>query len=141
MIITIRLPEELEAELRRRFDAQGLELASARIARPFSANCFRNSGRDSRALSDVPTMIEAGFPSFAVEAWWGLFVPAGTPATIVDKLHAAVEKVLALQETKDFLFRIANDPLPGPPDLLREMLTRDLAKWGDYVRLAKIEPQ
>jgi tripartite-type tricarboxylate transporter receptor subunit TctC len=98
-------------------------------------------GKRSRALPEVPTMIEAGFPSFAVEAWWGLFVPAGTPAPIVDKLHAAVEKVLALQETKDFLFRIANDPLPGSPDLLREMLARDLAKWGDYVRLAKIEPQ
>jgi tripartite-type tricarboxylate transporter receptor subunit TctC len=98
-------------------------------------------GKRSRALPDVPTMIEAGFPNFAVEAWWGLFVPAGTPAPIVDKLHAAVEKVLALQETKDFLFRIANDPLPGSPDLLREMLARDLAKWGDYVRLAKIEPQ
>lgn len=95
----------------------------------------------SRALPDVPTMIEAGFPSITVEAWWGLFVPAGTPAPVVDKLHAAVEKVLALQETKDFLFRIANDPLPGSPDLLRQMLARDLAKWGDYVRLAKIEPQ
>jgi tripartite-type tricarboxylate transporter receptor subunit TctC len=98
-------------------------------------------GKRSRALPEVPTMIEAGFPNFAVEAWWGLFVPAGTPAPIVDKLHTAVEKVLALQETKDFLFRIANDPLPGSPDLLREMLARDLAKWGDYVRLAKIEPQ
>jgi tripartite-type tricarboxylate transporter receptor subunit TctC len=98
-------------------------------------------GKRSRALPDVPTMIEAGFPNIAVEAWWGVFVPAGTPAPVVDKLHAAVEKVLALQETKDFLFRIANDPLPGPPDLLREMLARDLAKWGDYVRLAKIEPQ
>jgi tripartite-type tricarboxylate transporter receptor subunit TctC len=98
-------------------------------------------GNRSRALPDVPTMIEAGFPNITVEAWWGLFVPGGTPAPVVDKLHAAVEKVLALQETKDFLFRIANDPLPGPPDLLRQLLARDLAKWGDYVRLAKIEPQ
>jgi len=98
-------------------------------------------GKRSRALPDVPTMIEAGFPNIAVEAWWGVFVPAGTPAPIVDKLHAAIEKVLALPETNDFLFRIANDPLPGPPDLLRQMLARDLAKWGDYVRLARIEPQ
>src|SRR5262245_44801959 len=98
-------------------------------------------GQRSRALPDVPTMIEAGFPNIAVEAWWGVFVPAGTPPPIVNKLHAAVETVLALQETKDFLFRIANDPLPGPRDLLRQLLARDLAKWGDYVRLAKIEPQ
>jgi tripartite-type tricarboxylate transporter receptor subunit TctC len=98
-------------------------------------------GKRSRALPDVPTMIESGFPQIEVEAWWGLFVPAGTPAPVVAKLHAAVEKVLALKETNDFLARIANEPLPGPPDLLRAMLARDLAKWGEYVRLAKIVPQ
>jgi tripartite-type tricarboxylate transporter receptor subunit TctC len=95
----------------------------------------------SRALPNVPTMIEAGFPNIAVEAWWGVFVPAGTPAAVVDKLHAAFEKVLGLQETKDFLARIANDPLPGSPEMLRQMLARDIAKWGEYVRLARIEPQ
>jgi tripartite-type tricarboxylate transporter receptor subunit TctC len=98
-------------------------------------------GKRSRALPDVPTMVESGFPQIEVEAWWGLFVPAGTPAPVVAKLHAAVEKVLALKETNDFLARIANEPLPGPPDLLRAMLARDLAKWGEYVRLAKIVPQ
>jgi tripartite-type tricarboxylate transporter receptor subunit TctC len=95
----------------------------------------------SRALPDVPTMIEAGFPGIEVEAWWGVFVPAGTPAPVVARLHAAVEQVLALKETNDFLARIANEPLPGTPELLREMLARDLAKWGEYVRLAKIPPQ
>jgi tripartite-type tricarboxylate transporter receptor subunit TctC len=95
----------------------------------------------SRALPEVPTLIEAGFPDIAIEAWWGVFVPAATPAPIVDKLRAAFEKVLAMQDTKDFLARIANDPLPPSPDLLRQLLERDLAKWGDYVRLAKIEPQ
>jgi tripartite-type tricarboxylate transporter receptor subunit TctC len=95
----------------------------------------------TQALPNVPTMIEAGFPDIAIEPWWGVFVPAGTPAPIVDKLRAAFEKILALQDTKDFLLRIANDPLPGTPDMLRQMLARDLAKWGEYVRLAKIEPQ
>jgi len=96
----------------------------------------------SRALPDVPTLIEAGFPNIAIEAWWGVFVPAGTPAPVVEKLRAGFEKVLALPETKDFLARIANDPVPdGTPELLRQMLARDLAKWGEYVRLAKIEPQ
>lgn len=95
----------------------------------------------SPALPDVPTMAEAGFPNIVVEAWWGLFVPAGTPAPVVDKLRVSMEKVLAMQETKDFLARIANEPLSGPPELLRQMLMRDLEKWGEYVRLAKIEPQ
>jgi tripartite-type tricarboxylate transporter receptor subunit TctC len=95
----------------------------------------------TRALPDVPTMIESGFPGIDVEAWWGVFVPAGTPAPVVARLHAAVEQVLALKETNDFLARIANEPLPGTAELLRQMLARDLAKWGEYVRLAGIEPQ
>jgi len=49
--------------------------------------------------------------------------------------------MLAMQETKDFLARIANEPLPGTSELLEQMLARDLAKWGEYVRVAKIEPQ
>jgi tripartite-type tricarboxylate transporter receptor subunit TctC len=99
------------------------------------------SSKRTRALPNVPTMIEEGFPDIVVEPWWGVFVPAGTPAPIVEKLHAAFQKILALQETKDFLARIANDPLPGTPEMLRQMLERDLAKWGDYVRLAKIVRQ
>ena len=95
----------------------------------------------SGALPQVPTMIEAGFPDIVIEPWWGVFVPAGTPAPVVDKLRIGFEKVLALPETKDFLARIANDPLPGTPELLRQMLARDLAKYGEYLRLAKIEPQ
>lgn len=95
----------------------------------------------SLALPDVPTMIEAGFPDIVIEAWWGLFVPAGTPAPVVEKLRASMEKVLAMPETKEFLGRIANEPLHGTPEMLKQMLARDLEKWGEYVRLAKIEPQ
>ena len=95
----------------------------------------------SNALPDVPTMIEAGFPDIVIEAWWGLFVPAGTPAPVVEKLRASMEQVLAMPETKEFLARIANEPLHGTPEMLKQMLARDLEKWGEYVRLAKIEPQ
>jgi tripartite-type tricarboxylate transporter receptor subunit TctC len=96
----------------------------------------------SFALPDVPTMIEAGFPDVVIEPWWGMFVPAGTPAPIVEKLRAAMERVLATADTKAFLARIANEPIAGgTPEMLRQMLARDLEKWGEYVRLAKIVPQ
>ncbi len=99
------------------------------------------SSKRSGAMPSVPTMIESGFANVVVEPWWGVFVPAGTPAAVVDRLHAAFGRILAMQDTRDFLARIANDPLPGTPDLLRQMLARDIARWGEYVRLARIEPQ
>ena len=46
-------------------------------------------------LPDVPTMIESGFPELTLGSWQGVYVPAGTPRPIVNRLHAAVIKVMA----------------------------------------------
>jgi tripartite-type tricarboxylate transporter receptor subunit TctC len=51
-------------------------------------------------LPDVPTMIQSGYPNFEVTAWFGLFVPAGTPKPVIDKLYAAVKKSLETPEIK-----------------------------------------
>jgi len=95
----------------------------------------------SSALPDVPTLKESGFPDIAVEAWWGVYVPAGTPQPVIDKLRVAFEKIMAMPDTKAFLTRGAMDPLAGNADTLRALLVRDLEKWGEYVELAKIEKQ
>lgn len=95
----------------------------------------------SSAAPDVPTLLESGFPDIAVEAWWGVYVPAGTPQPVIDKLQDAFAKIMEMPDTRAFLARSALDPLPGNADTLRDLLARDLAKWGDYVKLAKIEPQ
>jgi len=51
-------------------------------------------------LPDVPTMQEAGYPNFEVIAWFGLFVPAKTPQPVVDKIYAALKRVLNSAESK-----------------------------------------
>ena len=99
------------------------------------------SPKRSAALPDVPTMAEAGVPGIELTAWWGAFVPAGTPQPVIDKLRVALDKVLALPQTKEFLGNIANDPMPGTPDSLRELLAKEIKNWGEYVELAKIEKQ
>lgn len=92
------------------------------------------------AMPDVPTMVEAGAP-VDLTAWWGVLVPAGTPKPIVDKLAGWVTQISSTQETKDFLFKFANDPMPGDAALLSQLLNRDIARWGDYVKMAEIEVQ
>jgi tripartite-type tricarboxylate transporter receptor subunit TctC len=94
----------------------------------------------SKALPDVPTMTEAGIPmDFA--PWWGTIVPAGTPKSIVGKLTGWLEQVSAMPETTEFLAKNGLDPLPGDAEMLRALLVRDTARWGDWVKLAQIEPQ
>ena len=45
------------------------------------------------------------------------------------------------EETRKFLGNSGADPFPGTSESLRALLARDLQKWGEYVKLAKIEPQ
>ena len=94
----------------------------------------------SAALPNVPTMNEAGVPmDFA--PWWGTIMPAGTPKPIVAKLAGWLEAVSAMPETRAFLAKNGLDPLPGDAAMLRALLIKDTARWGEWVRLAQIEPQ
>ena len=92
------------------------------------------------AMPDVPTMVEMNVP-VDLTAWWGVLVPAGTPQPVVDKLAGWVKQVSSTQETKEFLLKYANDPVPGDGALLTEWLKRDIERWGDYVKMAEIEVQ
>jgi tripartite-type tricarboxylate transporter receptor subunit TctC len=94
-----------------------------------------------RSLPDVPTMQEAGFPDFDFTPWIGLVVPAGTPQPIVDKLAAWHRQINATEETKKMLLQFGMDPLDGDAAAMAARLKSDIAKWADYARLAKIEPQ
>jgi tripartite-type tricarboxylate transporter receptor subunit TctC len=50
------------------------------------------SAKRSDALPDVPTIAQAGFPGAEMDNWWGIFVAAGTPAPIVEKLNAGIRE-------------------------------------------------
>jgi len=94
------------------------------------------------ALPDVPTMEEAGVKGFgAVEPWWAVFVPAGTPQPIVAKLEGWFNQIAVSPEAKTFLANNGSDPFPGSSEMLKDLLVKDIKRWGDYVTLAGIEPQ
>ncbi len=52
------------------------------------------------ALPQVPTLVELGYPQMVSSSWQGVFVPAGTPRPIVDRLHAALLETLAAPEIR-----------------------------------------
>ena len=66
----------------------------------------------STLLPQVPTMIEAGIANFTFESWFGLLAPAGTPAAVVEKLNAAVNKVISMPEVRERLVNLGIDPAP-----------------------------
>jgi tripartite-type tricarboxylate transporter receptor subunit TctC len=91
------------------------------------------------ALPDIPTMTEAGV-AMDFAPWWGVVAPAGTPKAVMDKLAGWFDKISAMPETKEFLTRNGLDSLPGDTTLLKNLLVKDTQRWGEWVKLAQIEP-
>jgi tripartite-type tricarboxylate transporter receptor subunit TctC len=92
------------------------------------------------ALPDVPTMVQAGL-NFEWAPWWGVYLPAATPAAIVAKLGGWMNQITKTEETRQFLERIAALPMHDDTKAANARLLADIAAWAPLVKAAKIEPQ
>jgi tripartite-type tricarboxylate transporter receptor subunit TctC len=99
------------------------------------------SARRTAALADVPTLAELGFGDIDISPWWGVLVPAGTPAPIVERLAGWFNRITASDAAGQFLARAAFDPFPGTPESMAALMKTDAERWARYVRAARIEPQ
>jgi tripartite-type tricarboxylate transporter receptor subunit TctC len=100
------------------------------------------SAKRSPMAPDLPTVAEAGkLPGYELIAWFGAFVPAGTPPDVIAKLNAAINKST---ESPDLRARM--DPLgvemnPQTPDALGRWAQRETQKWAKAIKEAGIEPE
>jgi tripartite-type tricarboxylate transporter receptor subunit TctC len=90
-------------------------------------------------LPDVPTMDEQGFPGFDVTTWWGMIVPAGTPAAVVDRLNRATVKVMATQEMRGKLAAIGLEPLGGTPAEFAAVIRAEAPYWERLIKEAGVK--
>ena len=98
------------------------------------------AGKRMQAAPDIPTLTEFGYP-MDIRSWWAALVPSATPRPIVDQLNAWFSQVVQTPETKTFLNGIASDPWVTKPEEGQAYFLQQINDWGDYVRLANIEPQ
>ena len=92
-----------------------------------------------QSQSNIPTMTESGVP-MDLSLWWGVMVPAATPKPVVDKINAWFGQIVSTEETKKFLADAGADPMINTPERATEMFHIAIKEWGEYVRMAKIEP-
>ena len=85
-------------------------------------------------LPEVPTIIESGLPGFEVRQWYGLLAPAGTPREVVDKLHAAVDRIVNLPETSKRIFDTGSDPSATTPAEFEAMIREDTVRWAKVAK-------
>jgi|SRR6185437_6481379 len=93
----------------------------------------------SPELPEVPSMTEAGYPEIDTHLWSGFFVPAGTPAPIVDKLTKELGRALADPGVQDSLRKMAVTPGGPTGDAFKARIDADIKSFGNVVTAAKLK--
>jgi tripartite-type tricarboxylate transporter receptor subunit TctC len=99
-----------------------------------------STGKRLEASAELPTMTEVGVP-MDLTGWWAAMVPTGTPQPVIDQIHKWFVQMVSTEETKKFLNSFGGDPNIMQPDEAQKLFLQDIKNWGDYVKMAKIEPQ
>ncbi len=95
------------------------------------------SPKRSALLPDVPTVSET-VPGYEVVHWYGTWGPKGIPKRIVTRWNQEVNKVLQTDQMKKRLTADGLEPAGGPPEVLHDLIRRDVEKWTRVIREAKI---
>lgn len=99
------------------------------------------SGARTATLAQVPTMQELGYADFDFNGWIGILAPAGTPASIVERLHREIAKAVASEDVRRAYAAAAIDAVTLSPADYKALLARETAKYRKIVEKARIEKQ
>jgi tripartite-type tricarboxylate transporter receptor subunit TctC len=98
-----------------------------------------SSANRSAALPDIPTIAEAGVPGFSAVTWNGLFAPAGTPAPMIARLNAEVNKLMLLPEVQERLVKLGAEHPVNTPAQFDAFLRKEIAEQGAVIKAAGIK--
>ncbi|MEA2879651.1 MAG: hypothetical protein QOF14_4847 [Hyphomicrobiales bacterium] len=93
----------------------------------------------SPSMPDVPTLQESGYPGIALESWFAVFAPVGTPPAVIARLNAECDKALADKAVRDALFKAATEPLGGDTERLAKLTRADSDKYARIVKEVNIK--
>jgi tripartite-type tricarboxylate transporter receptor subunit TctC len=90
---------------------------------------------------DVPTVAEQGYPQLTGSEWFGLFLPARTPAAVVEALNRAAVEASAAPEYREALARLEMRPFPLAPAAFLARVRADYEKWGPIIAESGFKPE
>ena len=135
---TAVLPDLLAGRLTMSFAniANVLPLVREGKLRGFAVSSRRRSG----AAPELPTMIEMGYPDFEAVPWFGLLAPAGTPAAVIDKIHAETTRVLTMPDVRDNLAKLGIDVIGSTAAEYSAVVTTETEQMAKLIKAAGIPP-
>lgn len=90
-------------------------------------------------VPDVPTMIEAGVKDFDYSTWYGIVVPAGTPAAVVSRLNAELVKALATREVGERFAAQGVAPESTTPQAFKAFLNNEVRRWAPVIKASGMQ--
>ena len=95
----------------------------------------------SALLPEIPTMDEAGLKGFESGTYFGVFAPAGTPAPMVQRLNAEINKILATADFRERLAALGGEPAGGTPEELTRLIVKERTKYAAIIKRAGVKPE
>ena len=98
------------------------------------------TAKRAKAYPNLPTMTSM-YPGFDVDNWYAMFMPAGTPRPIVDKLNSEILKALKASDVLEFMAKEGGEPVGSTPEELTAMFKREIAKYAKVIEAGRIAVQ
>jgi tripartite-type tricarboxylate transporter receptor subunit TctC len=93
------------------------------------------------ALPDLPTIAEAGVPGYEATIWTGMLAPAKTPAAVVARVNADVDKILAVREFRERMMSQGAEPAGGTSAQWGAFLRNEIVKWAKIAKAAGLKEE
>jgi tripartite-type tricarboxylate transporter receptor subunit TctC len=97
------------------------------------------TGRRIRLLPEVPTVAEAGIPNYKVEGWLGVFVAAGTPSDLVERISGEIRASISSPEITARIVQLGGEPTPTSPAEFTALVRSEIAQWKDVVARGNVK--
>ena len=95
----------------------------------------------SPSAPELPTLDESGLKGFDSQGWFALLAPVGTPAAILEKINAEVNKALATPEFRERLQAVGAEPVGGTIDDFKQRIRQETERWAKVIKFANIKAQ
>ena len=115
------------------YNFAGIQAAQAQVRGGRLRALAVTSPRRIGSLPDIPAVAEA-LPGFEVVGWYGIIGPARMPEPVVAKLNAALLKILGSPEVRDRILQDGSEPVGNTPEVFRQFMLADTAKWAKLVK-------
>ena len=98
------------------------------------------TAKRSRTFPELPTVAEAGVPGFEASTWHGVVAPAGTPAAVIGKLNAEINKILQQPDVSDRLTKQGAEIVGGSAQEFAAYIKSEIPKWTKVVKESGARP-